>query len=123
MCSNAESRVQLAAVEAIPAFLSQYYLTESGLPALTERDSLCREYTAMLRGHEQQRKGFALALGAMPVRYASPICLRHATGYPFFTVQFSVLASDGSKQCNITFVLENMLVLKSNSVSNSNLPL
>jgi hypothetical protein len=87
LCSNAESRVQLAAVEAIPAFLSQYYLMESGLPVLTERDSLCRDYTAMLRGHEQQRKGFALALGAMPVRYASP-------RVPFFTVLFLVLSID-----------------------------
>jgi len=55
-------------VEAIPAFLSQYYLTEDGLVIQGERDSLCRDYMAMLKGHEQQRKGFALALGAMPVR-------------------------------------------------------
>jgi hypothetical protein len=67
--SNAESRVQLAAVEAIPALVSQYYVTESGLLIKSERDSLLRDYMAMLKGHEQQRKGFALALGAMPARY------------------------------------------------------
>ena len=61
--------MQLAAVEAIPPFVSQYYLTEAGLVLETERDSLLRDYVAMLRGHEQQRKGFALALGAMPTRY------------------------------------------------------
>jgi hypothetical protein len=55
-------------VDALPAFVSQYYLTEGRLIVETERDSLLRDYTAMLRGHEQQRKGFALALGTMPAR-------------------------------------------------------
>jgi len=64
--SDMDSRVQSASVAAIPALTSQYYCSPvTGEVDSVARDSFVHQYLNMLKGNEQHRKGFSLALGSL----------------------------------------------------------
>lgn len=64
---HVEQDVQVAAAQAIPAFYREYFMEGDGSPKKDKQEWVVRKYTQELKSNlETTRKGFSLALGALP---------------------------------------------------------
>nr|XP_022315849.1 tubulin-specific chaperone D-like [Crassostrea virginica] len=64
---HVEQNIQVAAAEAIPAFYREYYMEGDGSPKKQKQEWVVNKYIQELKSNvETTRKGFSLALGALP---------------------------------------------------------
>eukprot|EP00088_Acartia_fossae_P032718 TRINITY_DN33473_c0_g2_i1.p1 TRINITY_DN33473_c0_g2~~TRINITY_DN33473_c0_g2_i1.p1 ORF type:complete len:502 (-),score=89.06 TRINITY_DN33473_c0_g2_i1:224-1729(-) len=62
--SDLDQRVLGSTLAAVPALTSRYYISK-GIVDKTARDALLAQFFTMIKGNEQHRKGFSLALGSL----------------------------------------------------------